>query len=158
MSTDAFEQALNLARSEMESLKRKRDELEEEVIGINERIAKLTETEASLSRLCGEKPTLPRMELSFVGVGPALAVREVVKSSNVALTPMEVRDRIVAGGFDVAQHNNPMASIHTALKRLASTPEVSETLKDGKKAYRWNRIPRRAALSASTLDVDRGKL
>lgn len=50
------------------------------------------------------------------------------------LTPMEVRD--VASSM-LLGHSNPVASVHTILKRLVKTGEFEPCEKDGKPAYRW---------------------
>jgi hypothetical protein len=70
------------------------------------------------------------------------AIRKVLKASEDALTPSEVKEKLPQVGFDLDGYNNPLASIHTILKRLARTDLVDQTEKDGKTAYKWMKMPR----------------
>lgn len=73
------------------------------------------------------------------------ACRAVLKnSSGRPLTPLQVRDAIIALGYNLAQHkSNPLASIHAVLKRLSESGDVERAITeaaDGKKAeacYFW---------------------
>lgn len=48
----------------------------------------------------------------------------MLKGAGRAMTPMEVRDRLNAIGFDLARYTNSLAAIHTVLKRLHEAGEV----------------------------------
>jgi len=50
----------------------------------------------------------------------------IAKGRNERLTPMEIKDRSEERGFDFSSYTNPMASIHTILKRMkeADNPEA----------------------------------
>lgn len=68
--------------------------------------------------------------------------REVFRSTQKAMTPLEVRAALLARGIDLGRQKNIMASIHTVLKRLvAQRYLVIETAADGGTAYR-NPMPR----------------
>jgi hypothetical protein len=61
------------------------------------------------------------------------------------MTPMEVRDRLEAIGFDLSKYSSSLAAIHTVLKRLHEAGELSFVeLASGKFAYEWQRAPARA--------------
>jgi hypothetical protein len=65
------------------------------------------------------------------------ACRVVLKSATVPLAPTEVRDGVLSIGFELStaiKHDNPMASIHSVLKRFEDAEDVERT-KD--KKYRW---------------------
>jgi hypothetical protein len=74
------------------------------------------------------------------------AVRSVLKGpgQRKALTAAEIKEFIVLGGrMSLSGYSNPMASIHTTLRRMKdkSLPEIEEVLNDkNEKAYRL--IPR----------------
>ena len=124
MSKPAFVQTLKRTRKELERLRREREELDA-------RISKLEHVEAALRTVAGPKPEPPDLS-SITNV-----VRNVVKSAIVPITPPEVRDKIVALGFDQRPYSQFLASIHVILKRLAKKGEVREfTFKDGKR-YWW---------------------
>ena len=64
--------------------------------------------------------------------------RTVLKqSAGSSLSPLEVRDRLKVLGYDLSTHKNPMASIHSVLKRLAEPQDEikSKTAKDGTRYY-----------------------
>jgi hypothetical protein len=67
-------------------------------------------------------------------------------ASGAPLTPREVRDIVP---MFLIGHSNPLASVHTVLKRLARTDDVEATAKDGNVAYRW--IDRRRSRFARAL-------
>jgi hypothetical protein len=68
------------------------------------------------------------------------AIRKVLQSAEgTALTPMEIRDLLPKVGFPLSGYSNPLASVHTILKRLAKSEpiyNVEAVIKDGKPAYR----------------------
>lgn len=69
------------------------------------------------------------------------AIRKVLQAAGgEALAPVEVRDRLPGAGFPLSGYSNPLASVHTILKRIASNDilyNVEAVTSDGKTAYRW---------------------
>jgi hypothetical protein len=66
------------------------------------------------------------------------AIRKCLRASLEPLTPSEVKEMLPATGFDLSGYSNPLASIHTILKRLAKTEYVESVItKDGKTGYKW---------------------
>jgi hypothetical protein len=69
------------------------------------------------------------------------AIRKVLQAANGdAMTAMEVKDALPGIGFPLSGYSNPLASVHTILKRLGKVPilyNVDVVTKDGKAAYRW---------------------
>jgi hypothetical protein len=66
------------------------------------------------------------------------AIRSVIRGhSNKPHTPAEIRTWIVLGKrLDLSGYSNPMASIHTTLRRLKDKGEIEEVLNEkGEKAY-----------------------
>jgi hypothetical protein len=58
-------------------------------------------------------------------------------SEKLWLTPVEVRDRLKSMGFPFENYKaNPLASIHTTLKRMVPGEMEVKTLKGGQKVYR----------------------
>jgi hypothetical protein len=123
--TDQYRTALDAAVREYETLGEQRRE-------IDERLAQLAQTIGTLNRLCGLVPTV------FWGLTDACRV--VSKSAGRPMTPIEVRDRLLAIGFDLSKYANSLAAIHTVLKRLAEAGELrSVALDPGKVFYVWQR-------------------
>jgi hypothetical protein len=69
--------------------------------------------------------------------GITAAVRKTLRDAGKPLTPVEVKERMPALGFPLIRYSNPLASIHTILKRLARTESVDAVEQDGKTAYQW---------------------
>jgi hypothetical protein len=123
MTTDQYRSALDAAVREYEKLGEQRRE-------IDQRLAQLAQTIGTLNRLCGLVPTV------FWGLTDACRV--VLKSGGRPMAPMEVRDRLLAIGFDLSKYANGLAAIHTVLKRLAEGGELrSVALEAGKVFYVW---------------------
>jgi hypothetical protein len=67
----------------------------------------------------------PLLDETFANSGITDAVRKVFASrTEERLSPTTVRDCLVAGGFDLNGRPNPMATIHTVLKRLVNGGEL----------------------------------
>ena len=134
MTTDDYRRALETAVREYEALGQQRQDLDR-------RLAEVAQTIGTLSRLCGLVSTVP--------MGLTDACRLVVRGAGVPVTPMDVRDRIKAIGFDLSKYSNDLAAIHTILKRLNESGELrllSRGNEPGKHAYIWNRGPSVVAL------------
>src|SRR5580704_18536094 len=123
MATDEYRLALDAAVREYEALGQQRRE-------IDARLAQLAQTIGTLNRLCGFVPN--------VYWGLTDACRLVLKGAGRPMTPMEVRDRLGAIGFDLSKYASGLAAIHTVLKRLAEADEVRfAELGPGKFVYEW---------------------
>ena len=129
----------------LEAASREYEKLGEERRRIDERLAQLAQTIGTLNRLCGFVPTV------FWGLTDACRV--VLKGTAHPMTPVEVRDRLGAIGFDLSKYTNPLAAIHTVLKRLGEAKEVGFVeIAGGKFAYEWLQAARaRLALNEREL-------
>jgi hypothetical protein len=98
---------------------------------LDARIAQLQQTIGTLSRLCGLRPTVPW--------GLTDACRTVLRNAGQPLSAVEIRGRLVAIGYDLDRYANPLAAIHTVLKRLAEAGELSADgrLDASRMAYRF---------------------
>src|SRR3989475_12962006 len=124
MTQDDYRRALEAATREYEELGGKRQ-------AIDKRLGELAQTIGTLSRLLGYTPTVP--------FGLTDAVRLIMRGG-VPMTPIEVRDRLHAIGFDVSKYANDLAAVHTILKRLNNSGELRFVLRGiGKHQYTWNR-------------------
>jgi hypothetical protein len=106
MSTDEYRRALEVAIKEYEQLAAERQR-------IDRRLSELAQTIGTLSRLCGFTPTVPW--------GLTDACRTVLRDAGAAMTPAEIRDRLIAIGCDLSVYSNALAAIH---KRLAQAGEL----------------------------------
>jgi hypothetical protein len=127
-----YQVALAAAVKEYEELGVRRRE-------IDDRLAQLSQTIGTLNKLLGYEPTVP--------LGLTDAIR-IVMRSGVPMTPVEVRDRLHAIGFDVSKYSNDLAAVHTILKRLNDAGELRFVPREpGKHQYTLNRAAVPVALS-----------
>src|SRR5215467_5389812 len=122
MTADEYRSALDKAIAEYEKLGDERRR-------IDDRLAQLTQTITTLSRLVGLEPTIP--------FGLTDACRLVYRNAGIPLSPTEVRDRLRALGFDLSTYSNELAAIHTVLRRLNASGELRAMAVPGKQIYAW---------------------
>src|SRR4051812_33840280 len=133
MTHDDYRKALEAASREYEALGEKRRE-------IDQRLAGLAQTIGMLAKLLGLTPSVP--------IGLTDAIRLVVRGAGVPVTPVEVRDRLAAIGFDVSKYVNDLAAVHTILKRLNEAGELRFVPRTpGTHQYTWNRTGTPVALT-----------
>jgi len=119
MSKDDYRRALDAAVREYERVVAEHAALEA-------RLSQLKHSIAALTRLCGYEPTVP--------LGLTDACRLVLRNSADPLTALELRDRLVSIGVDLDKHSNPLASIHTVLRRLQESGELVERERDDERS------------------------
>lgn len=134
MTTEHYKKALEAAIAEFEALGDQRR-------AIDKRLSEVSESINSLSRLCGLTPN--------VSMGLTDGCRLVLRNGGLPMTPIEIRDRLAAFGFDMTKYANDLSAIHTVLKRLNHAGEVRFAVRaPGKPAYVWNH---QAAATATVL-------
>jgi hypothetical protein len=136
MTQEDYRRAFDAATREYEELGAKRH-------AIDKRLAELAQTIGTLSKLIGLTPTVP--------LGLTDAVRMIMRAG-VPMTPVEVRDRLHAIGFDMEKYANDLAAVHTILKRLNESGELRFVPRTpGKHQYTLNRPSTAVALGPDIL-------
>jgi hypothetical protein len=106
---------------------------------IDKRLSELAQTIGTLSRLIGLVPTVP--------LGLTDACRLVLRGG-VPMTPVDVRDRLLAIGVDLSVYANDLSAIHTVLKRLNEAGEIRLIPRaSGRNAYLWQAPPTAIGIS-----------
>lgn len=124
MTDHDYRRALGAAIKEYEALGDQRR-------AIDQRLAELSQTIGTLSKLLGLTPTVP--------LGLTDAIRLAVHGAGLPMTPVEIRDRLIAIGFDMSKYRNELAAVHTILKRLNDAGEIRFVPRPfGKHQYVWN--------------------
>jgi len=142
MTTEDYRRALDAAVREYETLGQQRQD-------IDKRLSELAQTISTLSRLCGLTPTVPW--------GLTDACRVVLRSG-LPMTPTDVRDRLLAIGFDLSKYSNELSGIHTVLKRLNEAGELRYLVGGPSQgAYLWNKPARAIALGPEIAELIRGE-
>jgi hypothetical protein len=139
--TDSYRKALEDAKRKLLELVSQRDQIGvdiERLKAVIEALANMLDNpEDTSSELC-------EME-SILGPGGLTdAVRRTLEASTArGMTPVEVRDALVSSGLDLSRYVNPLASIHTILKRLVKADDARPAIIDGDETvYQWKGIRR----------------
>jgi hypothetical protein len=132
MTSKDYRVALDAAIKEYEDLGQQKRALDD-------RLAQLGQTVGSLTRLLGLTPTVP--------LGLTDACRMILRRGD-PMTPVEVRNRLLAIGMDMSKYANDLAAVHTILKRLTASGEL-RFIPDaaGRHQYAWNQLTTSAVLS-----------
>jgi hypothetical protein len=108
---------------------------------IDQRMAQLQPVINHLEGLCrelGEKvahETAVNLELT---TGLTDLARVTLQEAYIAVSAGDLKNRMQDKGFDFSKYSNPLASIHTVLRRLVKSGEVRVVpQKGGKKTYQW---------------------
>jgi hypothetical protein len=125
MAKELFAQTLRKTRAELERLRLRRSRLDSE-------IAKLEQIEIALGGV-----TEPGQQVAQLSSSITNAVRSALKTAVQPIAPTEVRDKMVAMGFDSGPYSQFLASVHVVLKRLAKKQEVFEFTFGDCKKYWW---------------------
>ena len=133
--SDIYKEALEAARTEFEELSNEESRLEDRLQENRKRQVGLKKSIESLTVLVGE-------ETDERTVGITAAIREVLRSlfeekPKSGFTPTGIRTHLQQRGFQIDAYKNPLAVIHTTLKRLADQNEIKTWEKDDKTYYRW---------------------
>jgi hypothetical protein len=94
-------------------------EISRQIHELNLRKGQLRETIMALNSLCSRLPNVESLSLSN-------AIRVVYATATRFLSAIEVKGKLEDLGYNVSRFKNPLASIHTALERMAKTDELSK--------------------------------
>jgi hypothetical protein len=133
MELGDYKKAFAQARADLEKLLEQREEIDRQISKVKQAIIGLAPL-AEESGLTGVASVLAR---SFAEAGVTDAIREILKSSQKPLTPLEVKERLIQMKPSAIAQSNIMASIHTVLKRLVPKEARSFTDKQGEVVYQW---------------------
>jgi hypothetical protein len=79
-----------------------------------------------------------RVVKAHLNMGITELARVMLKETSLPMTATDLKERIEARKLDLSRYSNPLAVIHTVLKRLVQSGEVKVVpQKYGKKAYQW---------------------
>jgi hypothetical protein len=111
---------------------------------LDQKIARLHAVVTNLQNLCAEMnqktfdQRVDRVIRKDLKAGITQSARVILEQTFFPMTPSELLRSIEARKYNLARYANPLAVIHTVLKRLLQSGEVREVLQpDGKKAYQW---------------------
>jgi hypothetical protein len=137
MATKDYKRLFDTASAELKALLRQRLE-------INNRISRLTATVSALSQQLdldnSRKEKLMELMDEMNILRPRLtdAVKDAVYyASPERLPAAQVKDYMEVRGFNFSDFTNPLASVHSTLRRLVTQGDISAELDRGVTMYSW---------------------
>jgi hypothetical protein len=117
------------AKTELQKVQEEKAGLQRAVVERDRQIAALIQTMNAIAPLVGEEPlTLPANEGTDIAPGGMTdGIRTILTEAGEPLTASEIRDRLQQKGFDMKSYSNPLANIHTILRRLTDSKAVETT-------------------------------
>jgi hypothetical protein len=111
---------------------------------LDQKIARLQAVVSDLQNLCAERDQnnferrVDRVIKADLAVGITESARVILKDNFFPMTAKEIKEKIAARKLNLARYSNPLAVIHTILKRLVQSGEVRIVPQpNGRKAYQW---------------------
>ncbi len=112
------------AQAELQRVRGEKAELELAVAAHDQQIAALIQTMNAIAPLIGEEAVdLPARE-EAPPAGMTDCIRNILAKAGEPLSASEVRDRLQEIGFDMQSYSNPLATVHTILRRLTESQEL----------------------------------
>lgn len=122
MGTNEYESAYDAAMAEIFQLEAQKRQLDARLYVLKQAVAQL----ATLAGKPASDPVFPMPKLTE-------AIENVFNKSEMgqSITPREVRDQLVAGGFSTKPYKNFLASIHAVLRRMEERNEIERDEESG---------------------------
>src|SRR5580698_140500 len=137
MQTNAYHRTLFGAKQDLARHLVKRQKLDQ-------KIARLQAVVGDLQNLCTERDQsnfenrVDRVIKADLAVGITEAARVILKENFFPMTASEIKEKIEARKLNLARYSNPLAVIHTILKRLVQGGEIRIVPQpNGRNAYQW---------------------
>ena len=137
MTTRSYDRALYAAKQDLARCLEQRQRIDGE-------IARLQAVIANLQNLCAERDRkslqvrVDRVIKKNLTKGITQEIRVILKETFFPMTAVELKQTLEARKYDLSRYANPLAVLHTVLKRLVHGGEVKVVpQKRGKKAYQW---------------------
>jgi hypothetical protein len=125
MSFD-YQASYESAKAELARVQQEKASLSGQLEQCDQQIAALVQTMRAIAPLVGEEPPAAG-EAEAPHGGMTDCVRAILKKAAEPLTASEIRESLEAIGFDMKSYSNPLATIHTVLRRLTESSEVETT-------------------------------
>jgi hypothetical protein len=137
MTKRNYHRMLYEAKQEMAHLLVQRQENDQEIARVHRVISEL-------QNLCAEQDQrnfwdgAERLIKADLKVGITECVRVILRQNVLPMTAVELLEQVKARKYNVTRYKNPLAIIHTLLKRLVKSGDVRVAAPiNGLKAYRW---------------------
>jgi len=134
MAVGYHQQIMQNSVAQLSDLIRKRRQLDKKIARL-EKIVRWVAMQLSQSNPgSAVLPDVPKAQTGLMGFTDA--VRRVLSTYNMWLSPVLVRDLLHTVGFDTSLYKEPLPSIHVILRRLVSSGEAMQCkLSSGSAVY-----------------------
>jgi len=139
MANKPYWEAYEAAASELEALIKEQERIEGRILSLRKSMNALAQLISEHGGKKDEDHLQARMR-EIVDTSLTEDIRKIMTASGQALTTSDVREELNKLGGSLAESSNPLATVNAILNRLEEQGFVSETVKDGRKA--WRRKPR----------------
>ena len=131
MDDAEYRKTLDGIRAELEDILNSESVLEARLRVIRRRTDALAKAAQGLSALVGE-------DTEKESIGITDAIREILREGLTHIwKPTSVRNYLRRKEFPLEKYQNPLAVVHTTLRRLEGQGEVEAIRKSGKTFYKW---------------------
>jgi len=131
----SFQDSLRYWRTKLKELAEQRDHIEADIAKaepVVKALAQSIEDRTEREKLLAEVESLVKPE------GFTDAISRILRESRPnALTPPEIRDRMIEGGFNLSGYKSPLASIHAILIRLRKRMVIKRRVQGDQTVYEW---------------------
>ena len=139
MANESFFKAYKDAAKELESLVTEQERIEKRILSLRKTMNAL-ETVISQLPEAGNIGDMARASLILGETSLTDDIAHIIATTRVPLTASEIKTQLTELGVNIAEHSNPLATIHSILGRLTESGRAHETVRNGKKA--WERMTR----------------
>jgi fibronectin type 3 domain-containing protein len=137
MTTKNYQRALYEAKQDMARLLVQREKLDARIARVHAVIDDLQSLCAELDHKHFEK-RVDRVVKANLTMGMTEMSRVILKEKFFPMTAVEVKKDMEARKLDLSRYSNPLAVVHTVLKRLVKNGEAKVVPQSNrKKAYQW---------------------
>lgn len=141
MGNESYHKAYEAAASELEQLLQQQSKIEERILalrkGMNGLALLIAEHEGKDKNFMDYARAWMRETLDTSITDDIKKV--MAAAPGQSLTTGDVREELNKLGPGLAEQSNPLATINAILNRLKEQGYVTETLKEGRKAWRWRK-------------------
>jgi hypothetical protein len=133
-----YDRALYQANQDLARLLVQREEIDRKAARLQAVIADLENLRAELLHKHLDREIDQVIKADDLRMGITEASRFILKEKFFPMTASDLKKSMEARKLDLSRYSNPLAVIHTVLKRLVKSGEVKVVPQErGKKAYQW---------------------
>jgi hypothetical protein len=139
--TDPIETALSHAKERLSSLVKEREKIEKEIVDWKRVVDTLSVVAESENF---ELPSDLELPIGFAGKKATVkftdAVRQVMKNIHGTISAPQVRDQLMAIGFDFSKYKQELVPVHNTLRRLEEQGEARAVKNENGQIIGYRRI------------------